>query len=91
MRIAYMNTDEVNQALAERMAVACGAVVRTVLTKDSAPDGQFDAILYNLDDVPRAERFVLLEELRIGTPHSPAAVHGYLLSIYRLSGDKSWA
>jgi hypothetical protein len=80
MRIAYMNTDEVNEALAEQMAVACGAVVRTVLPKDPAPDGQFDAILYNLDDVPREERSVLLGELRLGRPHSPAAVHGYDLT-----------
>ena len=80
MRIAYMNTDEVNEALAEQMAVACGAVVRTVLPKDPARDGQFDTILYNLDDVPRAERSVLLEELRLGRPHSPANVHGYDLT-----------
>ena len=80
MRIAYMNTDEVNGALAEQIAVACGAVVRTVLPKDPAPGGQFDAILYNLDDVPREERSVLLEELRLGKPHSPTAVHGYDLT-----------
>jgi hypothetical protein len=80
MRIAYMNTDEVNEAMAEQMAAACGAVVRTVLPKDPAPDGQFDAILYNVDDVPREGRSVLLEELRLGKPHSPAAVHGYDLT-----------
>ena len=80
MRIAYMNTDEVNQALAGQIALACGAVVRTVLPKDPAPGGQFDAILYNLDDVPREERSLLLEELRLGKPHSPAAVHGYDLT-----------
>ena len=54
--------------------------MRTVLPKDPAPGGQFDAILYNLDDVPREERSVLLEELRLGKPHSPTAVHGYDLT-----------
>ncbi len=80
MRIAYLNTDEVNQALAERMALACGAVVQIVLPKEPAPDSQFDAILYNLDEVPRAERSVLLEGLRLARPHSPAAVHSYDLT-----------
>ena len=77
MRIAYVSIDEVNQALAEQMAAECGAVVCNLLPKDPPPDGLFDAVLYNLDDVPRDERPALLEGLRRGEPGQPTAVHGY--------------
>ena len=53
MRIAYVSTDEVDQALAARIAAECGAVVCNLLPHDPPPDGLFDAVLYNLDDVPR--------------------------------------
>jgi hypothetical protein len=77
MRIAYINTDEVNEALAARMAAECGAVVCEVFPKDPPPDGQFDAVLYNLDDVPRDQRSALIEGLCLGAPEHPTAVHGY--------------
>ena len=77
MRIAYMTTDEVDQALAARMAAECGAVVCALLPKDAPPDGLFDAVLYNLDDLPRDERSVLLDGLRRARPDRPTAVHGY--------------
>ena len=77
MRIAYVSTDEVNQSLAERMAAKCGAVICKLLSGDPPPDGLFDAILYNLDDVPQAERSAVLERLRGDKPDHPTAVHGY--------------
>ena len=80
MRIAYVSIDEVNQARAERMAAECGAVVCKVEPKDPGPDGLFDAVLYNLDDVPRDQRSALIEGLRRGESDHPKAVHGYDLT-----------
>jgi hypothetical protein len=77
MRIAFVSTDEVNQALVAQMAAECGAVVCTLVPKDPPPDGLFDAVLYNLDDVPRDQRSALLDELRRVRPHRPTGVHGY--------------
>lgn len=77
MRIAYLTTDEVNQALAAQMAAECGAVISARLPNDPPPDGLFDAVLYNLDDVPRDERSAVLEGFCRGKPAHPTAVHGY--------------
>jgi hypothetical protein len=77
MRIAYVSIDEVNQALAARIAAEFGAVVCRVAPKDPAPDGLFDAVLYNIDDVPRDQRSELVERLRRGELDHPTAVHGY--------------
>ena len=77
MRIAYFSNDELDQALAAGMARECGAVICPRNPQDPSPDGPFDAVLYNLDDLPRDRRSVLLEELRRATPDRPTAVHGY--------------
>ena len=77
MRIAYLSNDEVDQALAVGMARECGAVFCARLPPDPPPDGLCDAVLYNLDDLPRDRRSDLLEELRRATPDRPTAVHGY--------------
>src|SRR3954471_9312014 len=80
MRIAYATTDEVNQALAMQLAEECGAVIHGLLPKDAPPDGQFDAVLYDLDDVPRRQRREVLARLLSGPSSCPKAVHGYDLS-----------
>ena len=77
MRIAYVNTDEVNQDLAERTASEYCAAVCILVPEGPPPDGLFDAVLYNLDEVLRDQRSALLERLRQATPHRPTAVHGY--------------
>ena len=77
MRIAYVATDEVNQALAAQMADKCGAIVCHLRPGEVHPDGLFDAVLYNLDDMPRDERSAFLEGLCLGKPDRPTAVHGY--------------
>ncbi len=81
MRIAYMSTDEVNQALVARMAAECGAIVCTVLPKDPSPEGLFDAVLYDMDNLPTDERSAALERLLRGKPDRPTAVHGYDLTV----------
>jgi hypothetical protein len=77
MRIAYVATDEVNQALAAQMAAQCGAIVCHLRPGEVHPDGLFDAVLYNLDDVPRAEQSALLAGFCRGKSNHPTAVHGY--------------
>jgi hypothetical protein len=77
MRITYVSTDEVNQDLAARIAAKFGVGVCKRLPKDRKPDDLCDAVLYNLDDVPRAERSALIEGFRCGKPDRPTAVHGY--------------
>jgi hypothetical protein len=77
MRVAYASTDEVNQALAARMADECGAIICHLRPGEMLPDGLFDAVLYNLDDLPREQRPAFLEGLCLDSPHCPTAVHGY--------------
>ena len=77
MRIAYVSTDEVNQDLATRIAAKFGVGVCKRLPKDRKPDDLCDAVLYNLDDVPSAERSALIEGFRCAKPDRPTAVHGY--------------
>ncbi len=77
MRIAYATTDEVNQSLANRMAAECGAISCHLRPEDVPPYGLFDAVIYNLDDVPRELRPAFLEGLCLDSPHCPTAVHGY--------------
>jgi hypothetical protein len=81
MRIAYFTTDEVNHTLAVQLTAECGAVVRTLLPKQVSPDSLFDAVLYDLDSMPKDERSALLERLCSGQAGRPAAVHGYGITI----------
>jgi hypothetical protein len=80
MRIAYMNSDEVNQAVADQMARKLGVVVFGLDPEDPPPDELFDAVLYNLDDVPRHRRGDVLVEVLHGQSTCPKAVHGYGLT-----------
>jgi hypothetical protein len=80
MRIAYINTDEVNQAVAAQMAGKFGAVVCDLHPKDPPPNGKYDAVLHNLDDVPRHRRRDVLAEILRGLSTCPTAIHCYDLS-----------
>src|SRR5262249_19593742 len=80
MRIAYVTTDEVNLALAARMARPLDAAVIRLNPEDVGPHGRFDAVVYDLDHVPPDERPALLDEILSGPPTCPRAVHGYVLS-----------
>jgi hypothetical protein len=77
MKIAYMNTDEVNLELAARTAARFGAVVCRLVPEGPPSDGLFDAVLYNLDEVPRDQRSNFLDRVRIDSSHRPTGVHGY--------------
>jgi len=49
MKIAYLSTDEVNQNLAENLAARCGASQDCLSPHDPPPNGQYDAVVYDLD------------------------------------------
>ena len=59
------------------MAAGCGAFSCHLRPEDVPPYGLFDAVIYNLDDVPREQRPAFLEGLCLGSPHCPTTVHGY--------------
>jgi hypothetical protein len=80
MRIAYLNTDEVNQAVAASMARRYGGVVYGLHPKDPPPDGRYDAVMYNLDEMPRHGQDEVIAEILRGPSNCPKAVHGYGLS-----------
>jgi hypothetical protein len=80
LRIGYVNNDEVNQALASRLAEEHGAVVCGLHPDGPMPDGMYDAVLYNLDEAPRLRRGDVLAEILRSPSECPKAVHGYDLS-----------
>jgi hypothetical protein len=79
MRIAYLTLDEVNENLAALMAEKCGAALFPLTPRDPKPDGEFDAVLYDLDSFPPRHRKELLSELLSTRPLHPVAVHSYQL------------
>jgi hypothetical protein len=78
MRIAYLTTDEVNEAVALEMAQACGVALYPLAPKDGPPDKGYDAVLCDWDFWPVDRRRELLAG-RDGHPYLPLAVHGYNL------------
>jgi hypothetical protein len=76
MRIAYLTTDEVNEALALEMAQACGVALCPLAPRDGPPDAGYDAVLCDWDFWPPERREELLAE-QAGPPSRPLAVHGY--------------
>ena len=79
MRIAYLTLDEVTENLATLMADECGATLFPLGPRDPKPDGEFDAVLYDLDSLPPPHRKELLSELLSSRPLRPVGVHSYQL------------
>jgi hypothetical protein len=77
MRIAYLTNDEVNQNLAAGMAADCGADICARPPQDLLDDGQFDAALYDLDDVQKHRRGEFVALILSSPSTCPRAVHGY--------------
>lgn len=86
MRVAYVTTDEVNEELAARMAEHSGATLDSFAPKDSPPNGEYAAVLYDLDYLPRDPGRDFLKELLSRPLGRPVAVHGYRIS-NRLAAD----
>jgi hypothetical protein len=81
MQIAYLTPDEVHRDLAVRLAEDCGATVQPLSPNDPLPTEQFDAVLYDLDYLPPAQRQELLVDLAASsaTRPVPVGVHSYNL------------
>jgi hypothetical protein len=79
MLFAYMTTDEVNQNRALELAAECDIDLRVLWPKDPPPDGQFDALVYDLDFWPEWQRQQLLASLVSGEQSHLTGVHGYVL------------
>jgi hypothetical protein len=77
MRIAYITTDEVNQSLAAGIAAKCGAGICAPLPQNPMLDGQFDAVLYDLDDLQKNKRGEFVALILSSPSTCPRAVHGY--------------
>jgi hypothetical protein len=79
MILAYLSHDEVNLALARQLADAAGVLLRPLFVRDGPSDVSFDAILWDLDCLPAAERAAALKALLAGPLTRPVGVHSYSL------------
>jgi hypothetical protein len=86
MRIAHITTDEVNQALALRVARPLGVTVTQLGPEEMSKHVVFDAVLYDLDRVPPDRRPSLLDEIRSEKTAVPMAAYGYCLSEEQAAG-----
>jgi hypothetical protein len=79
MRIAYLSLDEVNQSLARRMAEACHADLEVRLPVDPPVDGDYQAVLWDLDFWPSENQDAAFERLLADRHRKRVAVHSYRL------------
>lgn len=79
MLVVYLTVDDVNQDLAAALAEYCGVTLRPVSFRDWPLEEPFDAVVYDLDSFPAAERDEILGKLLEHLSHRPAAVHSYNL------------
>jgi hypothetical protein len=80
MRIAYFTTDEVNQALALQFVKTIGVTLWPWPLLGPLPDGEVDAVVYDLDHLPEPRRTEILAKLTQAAPRYPTAVHSYNLN-----------
>jgi hypothetical protein len=78
-RLAYQTTDGLNEATADVLAGHWGGEMLPLLLRDPPPDGQFDAVLYDLDYLPPERRQEILAQLLAGPTHVPTGVHSFNL------------
>jgi hypothetical protein len=77
MRVAYLTTDEVNERLAQEFAIGCGVALCPLAPKEEPPDGEYDAVLYDLDSLPVERQREVMAALLAGPLPRAVAVHGY--------------
>jgi hypothetical protein len=77
--LAYYGIDEVNQDFAAHLAAACGATVVPLWPRDPSPDGQFDAVLYDIDSLPHQHRQEIVGGLLALPRYGMVGVHSYQL------------
>jgi hypothetical protein len=79
MRIAYWSLDEVNQDYAVDLAQVFGVTLCPVSPRDEPLDGQFDAVLFDLDS-SRGHGSRALDPESLPVSSGRLAVHSYCLS-----------
>jgi hypothetical protein len=78
MDILYVSDDEVHQAMAADLGLACGATIHAIGPADEPPDSRrFSGVLYDLDSVPHRRRAGYLARILSPGRARPTAVHGY--------------
>jgi hypothetical protein len=77
--LAYQTTDEVHRATTDGLTANCGAQMVPLFLNDPPPNGQFNAVLYDLDYLYTEARQAVLAELLAGPPHCPTGVHSFNL------------
>src|SRR5262249_30871012 len=73
--LAYLTTDEVNEATVVRMASAYGALVVPFYPKEAARSADFDAVLYDFDCLPVERGRKLLADLLSEPARKPIGLH----------------
>jgi hypothetical protein len=77
--LAYLSTDEVNQALALQLAAQLGVGLELLSLEDGPPDAAVVGMLYDLDYLPPDRKQEVLSELLAGALPCAVAVHSYNL------------
>jgi len=75
--LAYLTTDEVNEATVARMASAYGAIVVPFYPKDAPRSAQFDAMLYDFDCLPTERGRKLILDLLSAPNEKPVGLHSF--------------
>jgi hypothetical protein len=79
MIVAYVTTDEVNQAFAMQLAAECRVTLCPLAPQEAAQTAAFDAVVYDWDYLPLQRQQEILAELLSGPALYPVAVHSYNL------------
>jgi hypothetical protein len=83
MTIAFLSLDEVNSALADKLACDRGIDIRLFFPNDLPPNGRFDGVLYDLDYWPTDRAEQVLRKLM----HRPLTTRVGVLS-YNLTREQ---
>jgi hypothetical protein len=77
--IGYISLDDVNQCLAAETAEDYGATMDFFASHAELTVVPFDAVVYDLDNLPREDRRHILNELTAGPAKRLSVVHSYNL------------
>jgi hypothetical protein len=78
--VAYLTVDEVNQDVAVELATRSHVTVEPVSFRDLPLGRPFDAVVYDLNSFPEAEREEVVTKLLSSLALYPVAVHSYHLA-----------
>jgi hypothetical protein len=75
--LAYLTTDEVNEDIAVRLAVKYNAILVPLFPRDTPPDTEYDAVLYDFDFLPEESRQKIVNDLLSAPAKRPVALHSF--------------